>query len=78
VIHSSQGSLRFPARRLLSWEKGLVTHFRKYTWFRKMTQWVRKGARNNIPKLTGHNESSPKRKTHCSEFLQKEAIESIH
>jgi hypothetical protein len=31
----------------------------------------------NIPKLMGHNESSAKRKTHCSECLQKETGKSI-
>jgi hypothetical protein len=33
---------------------------------------------HNIPKLMGHNESSPKRKTHSSECLQKETRASIH
>ena len=33
---------------------------------------------HNIPKLMGHNESSPKRKTHNSECLQKETTESTH
>ena len=34
--------------------------------------------RYNIPKLTGHNESSAKRKTHSSKYLQKETGESLH
>jgi hypothetical protein len=32
----------------------------------------------NIPKLMGHNESNANRKTHSSEYLQKETGESIH
>jgi hypothetical protein len=31
-----------------------------------------------IPKLMGHNESNPKRKTHSSECLQKETRETTH
>ena len=30
------------------------------------------------PKFMGHNKRSPKRKTHCSECLEKETGESIH
>jgi hypothetical protein len=32
----------------------------------------------DIPKLMGHNESRDKRKTHSSNFLQKETGESLH
>jgi hypothetical protein len=34
--------------------------------------------KHNIIKIMGHNESSPKIKTHCSKCPQKEIVERIH